>query len=117
MPSNDSSERTAQTQPQPTGYPDLVSHEEKVLIVVKTYPHPSKKYKEIVCTAGVTESGKWVRLYPIDYRYLAHAKWYKKYQWVDVTIEKNPTDFRIDSYRPNTNTIKTIGDPIDTKKN
>jgi hypothetical protein len=26
----------------------------KVLITVLTYPHPSKKYQEIVCTAGVT---------------------------------------------------------------
>lgn len=117
MSSNDSSKRTAQTQPATTGYPDLILHEEKVLIVVKTYPHPSKKYKEIVCTAGITERGKWIRLYPVDYRYLEHAKWYKKYQWVSVIIEKNPDDFRIDSYRPNTDSIKTFGEPLDTKKN
>lgn len=117
MPPDNSSQRTSQAQPTSSDYPDLTSHEERVLIVVKTYPHPSKKYKEIVCTAGVTESGKWIRLYPIDYRYLEHAKWYKKYQWINVTIEKNHDDFRIDSYRPNTASIKTIGNPIDTKKN
>ena len=38
----------------------------KVLIVVMTYPHPSRGYQELVCTAGITESGEWVRLYPID---------------------------------------------------
>ena len=117
MPSNDSSERTTQTQSALAGYPNLAFHEEKVLIVVKTYPHPSTKYKEIVCTAGVTEQGKWIRLYPIDYRYLEHAKWYKKYQWVNVTIEKNQEDFRVDSYRPDTQSIKTLGDPIDTRRN
>lgn len=117
MSSDDSSERTAQTRPAPAGYPNLASHEEKVLIVVKTYPHPSTKYKEIVCTAGITEQGKWIRLYPIDYRYLEHAKWYKKYQWITVTIEKNQTDFRADSYRPDTNSIKTLGEPIDTRRN
>ncbi|MBI3559556.1 hypothetical protein HY087_00315 [Candidatus Gottesmanbacteria bacterium] len=116
MSPNNSSERTLKTQPTPSSYPDLASHEEKVLIVVKTYPHPSKKYKEIVCTAGITENGKWIRLYPIDYRYLEHAKWYKKYQWITVTIEKNQTDFRVDSYRPDTLSIKTLGDPIDTRK-
>ena len=29
----------------------------KVLITVMTYPHPSRGYQELVCTAGVTESG------------------------------------------------------------
>ncbi len=41
----------------------------KVLITVMTYPHPSESHQELVCTAGITESGEWVRLYPIDYRY------------------------------------------------
>lgn len=117
MSPNDSSKRTAQAEPPTSGYPDLTLHEEKVLIVVKTYPHPSKKYKEIVCTAGITERGKWIRLYPVDYRYLEHAKWYKKYQWVSVVLEKNPDDFRIDSYRPDTDSIKTLGEPLDTKRN
>src|SRR5436190_1884904 len=44
--------------------------EEKILIWGKTYPELSKKYIETVCTAGVLESGKPVRLYPITYRYL-----------------------------------------------
>ena len=30
----------------------------KVLITVLTYPHPSEKYKELICTAGVTEDGR-----------------------------------------------------------
>ena len=34
----------------------------RVLITVMTYPHPSERYQELVCTAGVTEDGKWVRL-------------------------------------------------------
>lgn len=41
----------------------------KVLITVMTYPHPSRGYQELVCTAGVTDAGEWVRLYPVDYRY------------------------------------------------
>lgn len=41
----------------------------RVLVTVLTYPHPSAKYKELVCTAGVTAAGEWIRLYPVDYRY------------------------------------------------
>ena len=44
----------------------------KVLITVMTYPHPSRGYRELVCTAGITEAGDWVRLYPVDYRYRAY---------------------------------------------
>jgi len=42
----------------------------KVYIVVKTYPTISKKYSEIVCTAGILENGDWIRLYPIPFRKL-----------------------------------------------
>ena len=34
----------------------------KVFITVKTYPVPSDKYIETVCTAGITENHKWVRI-------------------------------------------------------
>jgi hypothetical protein len=27
----------------------------RVLITVMTYPHPSRGYQELVCTAGITE--------------------------------------------------------------
>ena len=74
--------------PKITGYPALELHEEQILIVVKTYPRPSFKYRELVCTAGITLNGKWIRFYPISYRYLDYNKWYKKYQWVNVKIEK-----------------------------
>ena len=101
-----------------TGYPTLELHEEKILIVVKTYPRPSAKYRELVCTAGITTSGKWIRLYPISYRYLDYNKWYRKYQWINVKIEKAniKNDFRADGYRPVESTIQAIDEPITTNK-
>ena len=53
--------------------------EMRVLITVKTHPIPSSKYDELVCTAGVTETGDFVRLYPINFRDLSYDKQYKKY--------------------------------------
>lgn len=53
----------------------------RVLITVMTYPHPSEKYTELVCTAGITAAGEWVRLYPIDYRYRPPEQRFRKYQW------------------------------------
>ena len=46
----------------------------KVLILVMTYPNPSNSHIETICTAGMTENGDWVRLYPIEYRYLNSDK-------------------------------------------
>ncbi len=42
----------------------------RVLITVKTYPLPSRSYTELVCTAGLLNGEKWIRMYPIPYRFL-----------------------------------------------
>lgn len=85
----------------------------KVLITVKTYPIPSKKYDELVCTAGVKENGEFVRLYPINFRDLPYDKQYKKYQWVELLVERHAgRDVRKESYRPDCDSIRLIGRPI-----
>jgi len=79
----------------------------RVYIVVKTYPTISEKYAELVCTAGVLEDGSWIRLYPIPFRKLDLEQKYKKYTWIELDVERNYSDFRIESYRPsNLDTIK-----------
>ncbi len=70
----------------------------KILITVKTYPNLSKKYDELVCTAGVLEDGSWIRIYPIPFRKLDYEQQYKKYQWIEVDVEKNTSDYRPESY-------------------
>ena len=72
----------------------------KVLIAVKTYPTISTKYDELVCTAGFTEEGKWIRIYPIQFRRLGYENQYKKYEWIEIDIVKNEEDFRPESFRP-----------------
>jgi hypothetical protein len=76
------------------------SRTEKILILVKTYPALSRKYDELVCTAGITESGEWIRLYPIPFRKLRDDRQYPKYQWIELEIEKNTGDPRLESHRP-----------------
>lgn len=85
----------------------------KVLITVKTYPIPSKQYDELVCTAGIREDGGFVRLYPINFRDLPFSQQYKKYQWIEVDAVKHTGwDARKESYRPNCEAMKLIGEPI-----
>lgn len=72
----------------------------KVLIAVKTYPTLSTKYDELVCTAGFLEDGSWARIYPIPFRKLEYEKRYSKYDWVEIDLIKNNSDFRPESYKP-----------------
>jgi hypothetical protein len=72
----------------------------KVLITVKTYPTLASKYDELVCTAGLLEDGSWIRIYPIPFRKLDYDIQYKKYDWIDIELIRNTSDFRPESYRP-----------------
>ena len=78
----------------------------KVLITVKTYPTLSAKYDELVCTAGFREDGTWVRLYPVPFRKKSYNEQYKKYDWIEIDLVKNTSDFRPDSFRPKQLTLK-----------
>jgi hypothetical protein len=72
----------------------------RVLIAVKTYPTLSSKYDELVCTAGFKEDGTWIRIYPIPFRKLEYDKRYSKYDWVEIDLVKNTSDFRPESFKP-----------------
>jgi hypothetical protein len=75
--------------------------------MVKTYPTLSEKYDELVCTAGICEDGSWMRLYPLPFRKLDNEQKYKKYQWIEADVERNTSDFRVESYKVlNIDTIK-----------
>lgn len=90
----------------------------KVLITVKTYPTLSEKYSELVCTAGFREDGKWIRIYPVPFRKLDYENRFKKWQWIELDLVKNVSDFRPESYRPsNIDNGITLLDEVDTKNN
>jgi hypothetical protein len=73
----------------------------KVLITVKTYPLPSRSYTELVCTAGLLDGEKWIRMYPIPFRFLQdEQKKYPKYSWVELNLTRKTDDFRPESYSP-----------------
>lgn len=90
----------------------------KVLITVMTYPHPSRGYQELVCTAGITENYDWVRLYPVDYRYRPRNQQFRKYQWVEIDLLPHGAgnDRCKESRKPNLDSLRVLGEPLSTKK-
>jgi hypothetical protein len=90
----------------------------KVLITAKTYPAISGKYDELVCTAGFLEDGSWIRIYPIQFRKKSFEEQYKKYDWIEMDLVKNISDYRKESFRPvSYDTEIKILDHLDTKSN
>lgn len=83
----------------------------RVYILVKTYPTISRKYAELVCTAGILEDGSWIRLYPIPFRLLEDDQKFPKYTWIEVDVERNTKDFRPESYRPDISTLSVEPKP------
>ncbi|MCY4576677.1 MAG: hypothetical protein OXC55_08820 [Chloroflexi bacterium] len=90
---------------------------ERILVTVKTYPTLSKKYGELVCTAGLREDGSWVRIYPVPFRGLSEKERYSKFDWIECHIARNTKDERPESFRPiDGGGFHTVGH-IDTSHN
>jgi len=85
----------------------------KALIVVRTYPVPAEKGVEVSCTAAISESGEWLRLHPIRYRYLSKEQRFQKYQWIELKVTKT-NDGRPESYSPKNETIKIVSHSLGT---
>jgi len=79
----------------------------RVLVTVKTYPQPSKSYAELVCTAGLLDGEKWVRIYPVSLQHLQDTG-IPKYSWIELDLVRRSQDFRPESYRPR----RGIDEPI-----
>lgn len=88
---------------------------EHILILAKTYPSPSAQYVETSCVAGISRDGSMRRLYPVPFRMIEEGQQFKKWQWIEVRIEKANKDHRPESHKLYVDTI-TCGDVIDTKK-
>ena len=87
-----------------------------VLISVKTYPQPSQSYDELVCNAGFVslddDQWKWIRIYPVQFRQLPYDQQYKKFEWIELDLQRNWKDSRQESYRPKLGIdeeIKSVG--------
>lgn len=93
----------------------------RVLISVKTYPQPSRSYTELVCTAGLLDGERWVRIYPVSLRHLQDSgeAGIPKYSWVELDLLRRTADFRPESYGPRGGIQETIavGECLDTARN
>ncbi|OKH17740.1 hypothetical protein [[Limnothrix rosea] IAM M-220] len=91
----------------------------KILIVTKTYPSISTKYKETVCTAGMLLDDEekplgWIRIYPIRFRKLDFDKRYPRWSIISAEIWRDERDSRKESHKIEDQSIQLIR-KIDTQ--
>ncbi|MCW5600436.1 hypothetical protein [Nitrosomonas sp.] len=87
---------------------------ERILILAKTYPSPSAQYIETSCVAGINQDGLMRRLYPVPFRMINASQQFKKWQWINVRIEKARKDHRPESHKLYVDTIECL-ETITTK--
>ena len=92
----------------------MASRTERILVLAKTYPSPSSQYVETSCVAGVSQNGSMRRLFPVPFRMIEDGRQFKKWQWIEVRIEKAPKDHRPESHKIYIDTI-ICGETIDTR--
>ena len=82
----------------------------KVLVTVKAYPEKSKKHGTVVCTAGITDIGDWIRLYPMPYSTFLGPGKIHRYDWIEAECER-VTDEKLgrkESYRVRDGSVNII---------
>lgn len=90
------------------------SWNERILILTKTYPNPSGKYRETTCVAGLSANGSLRRLYPLPFRHLVGDQQFEKWEWIDATIHKSTQDVRPESHQVHIETVKRTGQKVTT---
>ncbi len=86
----------------------------RILITVRTYPTPAQQGIEVSCTAGMTEDGEWIRLFPVPYRFLSEDRRFRKFQWIKASVTK-ASDYRPESYHVDIDSIEIVSDTLPTK--
>jgi hypothetical protein len=84
----------------------------RVLITVRTYPVPARKGVEVSCTAGITDDGNWIRLFPIPWRFLDKDKRFRKYQYIEARVAKSQSDVRPESYEIDIDSINILPESV-----
>ena len=97
----------------------MLAHQtsEELLIVAKTYPLPSNKYRETVCVAAINRAGEMRRLYPIPFRFIGGDVQFKKWEWIRGVVGPPNDDRRPESRRLDIYKVEKLNQEISTKNN
>lgn len=87
---------------------------EKLLVLAKTYPNPSQKYRETTCVAALTSAGEMRRIFPVPFRLLGGQQQFKKWEWLESQVVKARDDHRPESYKIVLDSMQRTGEIVST---
>jgi hypothetical protein len=85
-----------------------------LLIITKTYPTPSQKYRETTCVAALTRGGEMRRLFPVPFRLLSGDSRFKRWEWVRLKSSRKSTDQRPESRKIEIDSIVRLNEEVKT---
>jgi hypothetical protein len=82
----------------------------RVLVTVKAAPEPSRRYRDSVCTAGVTQDGELIRLYPVPFQLFRSESRFKKFDWIEVDCQPSSGEkfARKESHKIRPSTLRVV---------
>jgi hypothetical protein len=89
--------------------PTSTSGSTEVVILIKAAPQVGQRHGETVCCAGIDIYGKWLRLYPVSFRYLDKHQKFSRWDRIKFNWRLPPDDPRVESRRVDQNSIEVIG--------
>jgi hypothetical protein len=87
---------------------------EECIILAKTYPQPSARYRETTCVAALTTKGEFRRIFPVPFRFLEGDRKFSKWDRIKGKTQTPASDHRPESRRIDSDSIERLG-RIDTK--
>lgn len=99
------------------GKGEKVLESAKVLILVKAYPTVSTRVGEVDCVAGARlDHGEpeWTRLYPVPFRHLPSVSKFKKYDIINLRVQRSRSDSRPETFVPDCESIN-LERSVDTR--
>jgi len=87
----------------------LTWEKKRITIVTKAYPEPSTKHGDVACTAGITDEGDWIRLYPIDMRHFIGKNKISKFDIIEAEVRRDRDKLgRKESHKVRPDSIRII---------
>lgn len=81
----------------------------RITVITKAYPEHSKKHGSVACTAGITEEGELIRLYPIDMRHFIGIDKISKFDVIEVECKSDSDKLgRKESHKVRPDSIRIV---------
>ena len=82
----------------------------EAIVIVKAAPQVGAAHGETVCCAALDLHGRWLRLYPIQFRHLEASQKFGRWDRIRFGWRKPSSDIRVESRRVDQDTLEIVGE-------